>query len=165
MAMTIIDRCENWAACYRIRMRWSQATSFEGNYRSEQREHWEYGSAPPTSRPMLDVVDAQEVNSAWQAIPDGFHQFLLGAHYVRRWSPEKGVREAREFAGHKHARVQVTDMEYGANLAMAHALLTEQLSLPAVFRRTRLVERVRIALNLEVWLARDNIAADPCVTA
>jgi hypothetical protein len=156
------DRCENWAECYRIRMRYNQAASLEGSWRPPQGEHWLFGSAPPTARPAVNVLDGQEVNAAWQAIPDGFHQFLLAAHYVRKWSPDKCIREAREFDARGHVRKPVSDAEYAANLGMAHCLLSEQLSLPAVFRRARLADRVRKALDLDVWLAADVVSsADP----
>jgi len=161
----ISERCENWAEVYRSRIRYNQATSIEGNWRPPQGEHWLFGSAPPQSRPAVDALDAIEVNAAWQAVPDGFHQFLLGAHYVKRWSPDKSIREAREFAGFDHRRVNVMDMEYQANLGMAHALLSEQLSMPAVLRRVRLADRVHRALDLDVWLAGDRTAADPVITA
>lgn len=160
-AISIVNRCENWADAYRMRMRYAQANSFEGRYRSGQGQHWFYGSAPPQTPLAVDVRDAAEVNGAWQAIPDGYHQFLLGAHYVRKWSPDKCVREAREFAGYQHIREPVSDAQFAANIGMAHNLLLVQLSLPAVFRRERLEERVRLALDLDVWLAGDMTTGDP----
>lgn len=155
MSTNLGDRCENWAECYRMRMQRHSALSFEGHYRSPQAEHWAMGAAPPRDRPAMDVLDAQEINGAWQAIPDGYHQVILGAHYVRRWSPDKALRTAREFAGYEPRRVRVTDAEFTAALGMAHALLTAQLALPAVFRRVRLAERVRRTLDLEAWQAQD----------
>ena len=157
---SLSDRCENWADCYRMRMRYNRATSFEGSYRSPQGEHWLFGAAPPTTSRFVDAFDAVEINSAWQSIGDAFHQFLLAAHYVRRWSPGKCVREAREFGGRVTARLTVSEAEFEANLGMAHALLAEQLLLPAVCRRERLTERIRVALDLDHWLAADAIAGD-----
>lgn len=174
--MTVTDmtsRCENWAECYRMRTRNSRSMSFEGRSRSTRGNEVEWSTRCPISGRWLgfgstinyvvrDWMDAEEINGAWQAIPDGFHQFLLAAHYVRKWSPDKCIREARDFDGRDHTRRPVSDLEYAANLGMAHCLLSEQLSLPAVFRLARLADRVRTALDLDVWLAADVVlAADP----
>ena len=147
-ALTLDDRLENWARCYRVRKRFSQAESFEGNYRSRQSEHWEYGKAPPVTPPDLDVVDGEIIDLAWQSMPDAFHQCLLGAWYVRRWSPRKCLQTARDLVGYEHRR---TDDDIEPYLAMARLLLAEQLDIPAVIRRTRLVRRTREALGLETW--------------
>lgn len=158
LLVRIEDRCENWANCYRMRNRYRNTRSLEGHYRTPRGEHWLTGSAPRSAIPA-DAHDAIEINSAWQAIPDAFHQFLLGAHYIKLWSPDRCVREARQFADRPHARTEIQDREYDAYIGMAHTLLLAQLEVPAVFRRVRLVERVRIALDLDVWLARDSVTA------
>lgn len=159
--MTLTDRCENWSEVYRDRMRAQQAKSFEGRYRSGQSEHWLYGQAPPTTPPDRDYNDAQTINDAWKSIPDAFHQAILGGWYVRRWSPRKIVTVAREVSGEAHQRREV---DFDPYLAMGHALLQEQLDLPAVFRRERLADRVRKALDLEVWRRADTTNCDPLVT-
>jgi hypothetical protein len=165
-AMTLDDRCENWAECYRDRMRRGRAMSFEGRSQSTRGNEVEWSTKCQISGKWLgfgstnktiarDWTDAEEINGAWQSIPDGYHQFLLAAWHVRKWSPGKCVREAREFDGRDHDRGGLSDSEFTANIGMAHALLAEQLQLPAVFRRVRLAGRVRIALDLDVWLAAD----------
>jgi hypothetical protein len=151
--LTIVDRCENWAECYRLRgCRQSRVGSIEGGYRSPQSEHWHHGAAPPVARPDLDWRDAEVVNGAWQAIPDGYHQIIIGAWHVRAWSPGKCERIARLRGRGDNARLPPpSDAAWQRTLQVAHGLLLEQLEIPAVVRRARLSERVREALGLEVW--------------
>ena len=153
---TIVRRLENWGACYRVRKKLPGASkigSLEGNWRSPQ--EWEY--VPLVARPGLDVNDAEVINNAWMALPDSFHQALLGAWYVQRWSAFESLKAARRAAGMRAWRRGV---DIDPCLAMAHVLLRDQLGIPAVVRRARLVARTRQALNIPAW-GIDNVAADP----
>jgi hypothetical protein len=158
-AEAIDARCENWAECYRDRHRRQQVASLEGAYRSPQREHWLHGLAPPVERPDLDWRDAELINGAWQAIPTAYHQIILGAWYVRRWSPAKCERVACADMPERPRR-GITDTEWQVVLDSAHAHLLEQLDLPAVTRRERLAERVRGVLDLIEWRRLEALPLD-----
>jgi len=149
----ISDRCENWGRVYRDRMTSTKILSLEGRYRNKWARSWDHdaivGTAPDV-RPLLDQQDAQAINLAWQAVPDLYHQMILGGHYVKRWSPAKCDQTARKHAG-MDERKRVSDREFAAILDMAHGLLEVQLAIPAVVRRQRLTVRVRLALELDEW--------------
>ena len=148
------DRLENWGRCYRDRMARTKILSLEGRYRNKWARSWDWdktvGTAPDV-RPYLDNQDAAVINLAWQAIPDPYHQSILGGHYVRRWSASKCDRVARETAAMPTERKEISEPEFAAKLGMAHGLIEVQLGIPAVIRRQRLALRVRIALELDEW--------------
>lgn len=149
--MALEERLENWGDCLRWRKRQRQASSFEGGYRSPQGRHWEWLQTAPKAPVSLNAADAMVVNRAWQAMPDAYHSALLGAWYVNRWAERHCVIVAREAAGEERTRRPIGDFE--ASIAMARALIAEQLALPAVILRARIVARVHQALGLDDLLA------------
>lgn len=146
--LTVDERLENWAATWRYRLRLDDtAGSFEGCYRSPQAPHWDWNVASaPSVLVAMNHVDAQEVELAVCAL-DIYHHIILKAHYVRRWSQPKCLQVARKAAGDERTRRRG---DFGASLLMAKALTGAQLQLPAVVRRTRAVERVRLELGFPV---------------
>lgn len=146
-ALTLDERLENWSAVWRRKLRLGEAESIEGSYRSPQSAHWEY--AVPHAPMVLEArnaVDAREVELAVCAL-DIYHHVILKGHYVRRWSDPKCLQVARKEAGDERTRRRG---DFGASLLMAKALTGAQLDVPAVIRRTRAVERVRLALGFPV---------------
>jgi hypothetical protein len=143
----IVSRCENWGRSCRAGAELGSGTadSFEGRYTSPQRGHWE---PPPLGAlsAAFDRSDSLEVDAAWQSLGDVFHQVVLGAWYVRKWSPAKCDGVARKSADYPKRRVDLTDAEWLRILRVGHGLLWEQLGIPAVIRRDRLIARVRQAL-------------------
>ncbi len=87
--MDIEDRLENWARAVRFRNRAGHAMSFEGNYRSPQRNHWEI---PVTAiRGNINPDDAWQVEAAWSTLTKP-RRILLRCHYCIRWNAQRICR-------------------------------------------------------------------------
>lgn len=148
--MTLDERLENWGHAWRYRMARGQTASLEGAYRSPQ--HWDALMPPTNAAIIFNPRDAAEVENAWQAMGDAFHQALLLGHYVRRYAEGKVLVEAWKAAGEPRKRRM---SGFLAALGMAHALIAAQLDLPAVVRRDRLAARVRDTLGTRLTQAAE----------
>lgn len=149
-------RLGGWAAFWRRRLGYDQTGSFEGQYRSPQRDHWE----PPKTRAYLGEIDdrdAEAIESAVCAL-DLFHHTLLKAWYVRRQSEAECLACSRLAAGYARSRWVGRNRaganselmkEFQAAMAMAKLLLTAELALPATVRKKRASTYVRKILGLE----------------
>jgi hypothetical protein len=95
--MTDIEhRLANWGRAMRLSHIPQRCRSFEGNYRSPQRNHWEI---PVSSlRGSVDGKDAWKIEVAWGSLPH-FDRILLRAHYCFKWSPQHISRTAQRDTG------------------------------------------------------------------
>ena len=141
---TIADRCDNWGLAIRYRIIEFQTASKEGEYRSPQRAHWQTAGAPSQSL-QIDARDAQAIESAVCTIPIYPHA-LLRAWHVYRVSEPVCLRLAAKAANEPRGRAS----GFESALAMAYALLTAALELPAVVRKDRARDRIRILLTAEL---------------
>lgn len=123
-------RCENWGTWQRSLTIAIAVSSKEGEYRSPQSRHW---LLPVVSAPaQTDVADAQVVEHAVCAM-DLYHHMILRAWYVQRVSEPVCLRLAAKTAAEPRGRLR----GWPSTLAMAHALLSASLALPAVIRKAR----------------------------
>lgn len=90
------QRLDNWGRALRAGTPRGRAMSFEGNYRSPQRNHWEI---PVSSmRGSIDVQDAWKIETAWGSLPY-FDRILLRGHYCLKWTPRHICRVAANETG------------------------------------------------------------------
>lgn len=135
------DRLDNWARCWRRKLEIARTPSIEGAWRSPQ--EWNALGAPQPSQ-HYDPLDAIEVESAVCCI-DIYHHVVLKGHYVRQWAPAKCLHAARKAAGDRNLRRKG---DFVASLAMAHALISGALELPAAIRKDRTRTLVAAALAI-----------------
>jgi hypothetical protein len=81
--------------------------SFEGNYRSPQRHHWELPVS--ATKGQIDAKDAWRVEVAWGGLPY-FDRILIRGHYCYQWPATKVCRVAAKESGVRchPARLQQT---------------------------------------------------------
>lgn len=94
--MDIETRLENWGRAVRFRNRRGHAMSFEGNYRSPQRNHWDV-PVPPVNR-SIDPDDAWQVEAAWATL-GLVHRIILRCHYCIHWPANRICRFIGRSAG------------------------------------------------------------------
>ena len=114
-------------------MRWhkraQEARSFEGRYRSPQRNHHEPVSPFRPVSERVDLADAEAIESAVCLIDSRYHA-LLRARYVYRAHQRVLARLVAQVG---FRRPRPGDVEAG--LAMAKALLARALEVPPAERR------------------------------
>lgn len=129
---TLAARLANWGRWAQQGLLSGQALSFEGNYRSPQRNMWE---APVSAlRPAIDSADAWQVEVAWGSIPY-FDRIVLRAHYCYHWTPGHTCRTAAKEAG---IRIHVTTLPvalHGARLLLENALGRDEYTNRTILRR------------------------------
>lgn len=86
------DRLTNWGRALRSHRSYGRAMSFEGAYRSPQRNHWTMPVIPIQGRP--DLKDAMTVERAWGSLPP-LPKLLLRGHYCLLWPPQRCCKAAR----------------------------------------------------------------------
>ena len=117
--MTLQDRIENWRRWVLTgSIRYRQAESLEGSYRSPQ--HWH----PETPRGAeIMVADAQLLERAWASM-EGLPKMLILWHHVYRLEGWKMRRRVR-----KQVSVSMTDRELPEAIAMAEAIFAGAIGL------------------------------------
>jgi hypothetical protein len=142
--MQLEQRLENWGDVLRWRKH-RQGLTMKTKWRGSR-----FGSeqGAPSAPPAMDAADARVINHAWQAMGDVFHQTLLAAWYVNRWSDQHVLRVSWEAAGENARQKGRRSYDFEASLAMARALLVGELDRPAVTRRTRIALRICNALGI-----------------
>lgn len=138
--MNIEDRLDNWARAVRFRNRRGHAMSFEGNYRSPQRNHWDVPVVPVSRN--IDVDDAWRVEAAWStlALP---HRIILRCHYCMRWPSHRTCR----FLG-RVANILIKPYEYEAHRLRAQDAITQALERTQSQNRNIVRSEVRKTLAL-----------------
>lgn len=86
------DRLTNWGRALRTHRAYGRAMSFEGGYRSPQRNHWTLPAVPILGRP--DAQDAMIVERAWGSLPP-LPKIVLRGHYCLLWTPKRCCRAAQ----------------------------------------------------------------------
>jgi hypothetical protein len=114
----------------------------ESQYRSPQRQHWQYGSAP-TQPPDPDQEDAMQIERAVCTL-DLYHHSALRYHHVNLLSPPVVLRLAAKAAGIPRSR---SENSLRFTLQTAYGLLQHALTLPAVIQKARALERVQAVLG------------------
>lgn len=138
--MNIEDRLDNWARAVRFRCRRGHAMSFEGNYRSPQRNHWDAPVIPITRN--IDSDDAWQVEAAWStlALP---HRIMLRCHYCMRWPPHRTCK----FMG-KAANMLIKLYQYEQHRLAAQDAITQALERSASQNRNIVRSAVKEALAI-----------------
>lgn len=114
----------------------------ESQYRSPQRQHWQYGSAP-TQSPDPDQEDAMRIERAVCTL-DLYHHSALRYHHVNLLAPPVVLRLAAKAAGIPRSRSE-TVLDF--TLQTAYGLLAHALTLPAVIQKARVLDRVQAVLR------------------
>jgi len=90
------DRLANWGRAMRVSRGRGRALSFEGNYRSPQRNHWEI---PISSlHRSIDSQDAWKIEAAWASL-EPLNRILLRGRYCLRLAPQRICRVAARETG------------------------------------------------------------------
>lgn len=142
--MDIEDRLDNWGRAVRFRKRSGHAMSFEGNYRSPQRNHWE---APVMAIPKgIAPDDAWEVEAAWSTLPLP-QRIMLRCHYCLRWPEHRTCRFLGRAADTLVKPHQYEAVRQDAVTAIAQALVRSE-SQNRNIRRTAVQETLAIPRQL-----------------
>ena len=88
----ILKRLENWGRYYRPYFNYQTCGSLEGAYRAPFRQ-WLQLHEIPTPESM-DVLDAQEIERAWQAMSSNKHKQALKYHFIYSSAPHVIARKA-----------------------------------------------------------------------
>lgn len=92
----LLQRVDNWARWCRVGQSAGHCMSFEGNYRSPQRNHWELPVS--ATRGQIDPKDAWRVEVAWGSLPY-FDRVIIRANYCYGWPAQRTCRTAAKEAG------------------------------------------------------------------
>jgi hypothetical protein len=156
----LVDRCDNWGDVMRWKIHasvsingrgpnlaptkvyYARIGGLESQYRSPQRQHWQYGSAP-TQPPDPDQEDAMQIERAVCTL-DLYHHSALRYHHVNLLSPPVVLRLAAKAAGIPRSR---SENSLRFTLQTAYGLLQHALTLPAVIQKARALERVQAVLG------------------
>lgn len=88
----ILKRLENWGRYYRPHYQYQTCGSLEGAYRAPWRQWVPLCDIP--MREAMDVLDAQEIEKAWQAMSSRKHKEALKYHFVYSSAPHVIARKA-----------------------------------------------------------------------
>lgn len=127
------DRLQNWGRSMRASHISRRCRSFEGNYRSPQRNHWE---VPVSSlRGSVDAQDAWQIEVAWGSLPL-FDRILLRAWYCFKWSPAHICRVLTQQTGIRARYHQLPAMLEHARSLLAFALQRSESQNRNILRET-----------------------------
>jgi len=113
------DRLNNWGRAMRVSRGRGRALSFEGNYRSPQRNHWEL---PVSSlHRSIDTHDAWKIETAWGSLPI-VERIVLRGHYCLKWPTQRIFRVAAKENGILRDSHNLEGMLSEARFMLAQAL-------------------------------------------